>query len=62
VIHDDPARHISEYREREIVFKERIGDDSGKLIESVRATVGLHGRRAGLVDLKRSELTLMVYS
>jgi hypothetical protein len=60
VIHDDPARHISEYREREIVFRERIGHDSGKLIESVRATVGLHGRRAGC--LSRSELTLMVYS
>jgi imidazolonepropionase-like amidohydrolase len=42
VIHGDPSKNISDIEKTEIVFKDGVGFDSGKLIESVRGSVGLH--------------------
>ncbi len=41
VIHGDPAARISDVEKVEIVFKNGVGYDSAKLIESVRGMVGL---------------------
>jgi len=42
VINGDPSRKIKDIENVEIVFKEGIGYDSRKLIDSVRGAVGLH--------------------
>ncbi len=42
VIHGDPSKDIADIEKTEIVFKDGIGYDSAKLIESVRGSVGLH--------------------
>lgn len=42
VIRGDPATHISDIENVEMVFKAGVGYDSAKLIESVRGAVGLH--------------------
>ncbi len=42
VIHGDPATHIADIEKVEMVFKDGVGYDSAKLIESVRGAVGLH--------------------
>lgn len=42
VIHGDPSKNISDIEKNEIVFKDGVGFDSAKLIESVRGAVGLH--------------------
>jgi imidazolonepropionase-like amidohydrolase len=42
VIHGDPSKNIADIEKTEIVFKDGVGFDSAKLIESVRGTVGLH--------------------
>ena len=42
VIKGDPSTRISDIENVETVFKDGIGYDSQKLIESVRGTVGLH--------------------
>ena len=41
VIHGDPSANISDIEKVEIVFKDGVGYDSAKLIESVRGLVGL---------------------
>ena len=41
VIKGDPASHISDIENVEIAFKDGIGYDSQKLIESVRGQVGI---------------------
>ncbi|HYR46426.1 MAG TPA: amidohydrolase family protein, partial [Thermoanaerobaculia bacterium] len=41
VVRGDPSRTIADIEKVEIVFKDGIGYDSAKLIESVRGTVGL---------------------
>ena len=42
VIDGDPSRSVSDVEKVETVFKDGIGYDSAKLIESVRGSVGLH--------------------
>lgn len=42
VIHGDPSKNIADIEKTEIVFKDGVGYDSAKLIESVRGSVGLH--------------------
>jgi imidazolonepropionase-like amidohydrolase len=42
VLHGDPSRNISDIEKVEWVFKDGIGYDSQKLIESARGAVGLH--------------------
>jgi hypothetical protein len=42
VIKGDPSLKIADIERVEIVFKEGVGYDSAKLIESVRGSVGLH--------------------
>jgi imidazolonepropionase-like amidohydrolase len=42
VIHGNPAAGINDIEKVEIVFKDGVGYDSAKLIESVRGEVGLH--------------------
>jgi imidazolonepropionase-like amidohydrolase len=42
VIHGNPAKDIADMEKVEIVFKDGVGYDSAKLIESVRGQVGLH--------------------
>ncbi|HXZ28421.1 MAG TPA: amidohydrolase family protein, partial [Terriglobales bacterium] len=42
VVHGDPATRIEDIEKTEIVFKQGVGYDSGKLIESVRGQVGVH--------------------
>jgi len=42
VIHGDPSRNISDIEKVEIVFKDGIGYDSQKLIDSVAGQVGNH--------------------
>jgi imidazolonepropionase-like amidohydrolase len=42
VIKGDPSQKIEEIENVELVFKDGIGYDSQKLIESVRGAVGLH--------------------
>jgi imidazolonepropionase-like amidohydrolase len=41
VIHGDPSKDIADIEKVETVFKDGIGYDSGKLIDSVRGLVGL---------------------
>jgi imidazolonepropionase-like amidohydrolase len=41
VIHGDPAAHIADIEKIEIVFKDGVGYDSLKLIDSVKGIVGL---------------------
>jgi hypothetical protein len=41
VIHGDPAAHITDIERVEIVFKDGVGYDSLKLIDSVKGIVGL---------------------
>jgi hypothetical protein len=40
VIRGDPSRNIDDIEKVELVFKDGVGYDSAKLIESVRGTVG----------------------
>ena len=42
VIHGDPSAQIADIEKVEIVFKDGVGYDSVKLIDSVKGTVGLH--------------------
>ncbi|MGH9709290.1 MAG: amidohydrolase family protein [Candidatus Acidiferrales bacterium] len=42
VVDGDPSTKISDIEKTELVFKDGVGYDSAKLIESVRGTVGLH--------------------
>jgi hypothetical protein len=42
VIKGDPSSRIADIEKVEIVFKDGVGYDSAKLIESVRESVGLH--------------------
>jgi imidazolonepropionase-like amidohydrolase len=42
VIHGDPSANIANIEKVEIVFKDGMGYDSAKLIDSVRGEVGLH--------------------
>jgi imidazolonepropionase-like amidohydrolase len=42
VIDGDPSKNINDIEKTELVFKDGIGYDSAKLIESVRGSVGLH--------------------
>jgi imidazolonepropionase-like amidohydrolase len=42
VIHGDPSSNIKDIEKVEVVFKDGVGYDSAKLIESVRGYVGLH--------------------
>jgi len=42
VIQGDPSKNISDIRKVSLVFKDGIGYDPGKLIESARGMVGLH--------------------
>jgi imidazolonepropionase-like amidohydrolase len=41
LVKGDPARAISDIEQVELVFKDGVGYDSGKLIESVRGQVGI---------------------
>lgn len=41
VLHGNPADNIADIKNVEIVFKDGVGYDSAKLIESVRGNVGL---------------------
>jgi imidazolonepropionase-like amidohydrolase len=41
VIHGDPSAKISDIEKVEIVFKDGVGYDSQKLIDSVKGIVGL---------------------
>ncbi|HEV2350635.1 MAG TPA: amidohydrolase family protein [Terriglobia bacterium] len=42
VIHGDPAKNIADIQNVTLVFKDGIGYDSAKMIDSVRGSVGLH--------------------
>ncbi len=42
VVHGDPSTRIADIEKVEIVFKDGVGFDSAKLIDSVRGAVGLH--------------------
>ncbi len=42
LIHGDPSKNISDIKKVETVFKDGVGYDSAKLIESVRGAMGLH--------------------
>ena len=42
VIHGDPSANIKDIEKVEMVFKDGVGYDSAKLIDSVRGYVGLH--------------------
>jgi len=42
VIRGDPSSNIADIEKVEVVFKDGVGYDSAKLIESVRGSVGLH--------------------
>jgi hypothetical protein len=42
VVRGDPAKRIEDIEKVDIVFKDGVGYDSAKLIESVRGVVGLH--------------------
>lgn len=41
VVHGDPSSRISDIEDVKIVFKDGVGYDSAKLVESVRGLVGL---------------------
>jgi imidazolonepropionase-like amidohydrolase len=40
VMHGNPAAHIEDVEKVEVVFKDGVGYDSGKLIESVKGRYG----------------------
>jgi hypothetical protein len=42
VLQGDPSSNIKDIEKVEIVFKDGVGYDSAKLIESVRGQAGLH--------------------
>lgn len=42
LIYGDPSKNIRDIEKTETVFKDGVGYDSGKLVESVRGSVGLH--------------------
>ena len=42
LVRGDPATHISDIENVDMVFKDGVGYDSAKLIQSVRGAVGLH--------------------
>lgn len=42
LIHGDPSKNIADIEKVETVFKDGVGYDSAKLIESVRGSIGLH--------------------
>jgi hypothetical protein len=42
VINGDPSQKISDIENIELVFKDGIGYDSRKLIDSIQGAVGLH--------------------
>ncbi|PYV11714.1 MAG: amidohydrolase, partial [Acidobacteria bacterium] len=42
VVHGDPSTRIADIEKVEIVFKDGVGFDSAKLVDSVRDAVGLH--------------------
>ena len=42
VVHGDPSTRIADIEKVEIVFKDGVGFDSAKLVDSVRGAVGLH--------------------
>ena len=42
LIHGDPSKNIADIEKVETVFKNGVGYDSAKLIESVRGSMGLH--------------------
>jgi hypothetical protein len=42
VVHGDPSARIADIEKVEIVFKDGVGFDSAKLVDSVRGAVGLH--------------------
>jgi len=42
VLEGNPAKQIADVEKVRVVFKDGIGFDSAKLIESVRGQVGLH--------------------
>jgi imidazolonepropionase-like amidohydrolase len=42
VLHGDPVANIADIEKVEIVFKDGIGYDSAKLIESARGSVGMN--------------------
>ncbi len=42
VIKGDPSRNIDDIEKVEVVFKNGVGYDSAKLMESARGSVGLH--------------------
>ena len=42
VIHGDPSANINDIEKGEIVFKDGVGYDAAKLLDSVRGTVGIH--------------------
>jgi hypothetical protein len=42
LVHGDPSANIKDIERVEIVFKDGVGYDSAKLIDSVRGYVGLH--------------------
>jgi hypothetical protein len=42
VLQGDPSADIKDIEKVDIVFKDGVGYDSAKLIESVRGQVGLH--------------------
>ena len=42
LIHGDPSKNIADIEKVETVFKDGVGYDSAKLIESIRGSMGLH--------------------
>ena len=42
IVKGDPSKNIRDIENVEIVFKDRVGYDSNKLIESVKGQVGIH--------------------
>ena len=42
VLHGDPSVNIKDIEKVEIIFKDGVGYDTAKLVESVRGQVGLH--------------------
>ena len=42
IVKGDPSKNIRDIENVEIVFKDRVGYDSSKLIESVKGQVGIH--------------------
>jgi hypothetical protein len=42
IVKGDPAKNIRDIENVEIVFKDGVGFDSKKLLESVKGQVGIH--------------------